>query len=601
MIAVTYRVVLLEPLLATALDGDPNSAVSYAYIPGSLIRGLMAGLLLKQSDQPEQSGNKDLHIRSRPWLFDGTVRYLNAYPVVDSQNRLLPVPLSWQVEKHLANEDVLKIYDFALLPEDERPDSTAKGVDGFTHFDGSEANRYQPARQIAIHTLRNREAGRATDILGAVYRYESLAPGEVFQGAILVASMEKAKDIESYLMPGIYQLGGAQTGGYGKVEIDEVRIDAYWNEYQSELADILPDDEFYITLLSDTLLRNKWGAIHSNLVQALPWKTKLLSSYKGFAPVGGFNRKWGLPLPQEQAIQAGSVFVLQAQEKIGRDALEQLIESGIGERRAEGFGRIAINWQEADDFQCTKAIPLSSSERIDREDLSEVDKTLIQRMETRRYRRDLDRILVTKLPDFQIIGDIPNTQLSRIRIIARSALQSDGLGRIASLFGEKYLFSVDSDFSSTLDQRKLTAEVLAEFEKLDIALNQSARVTPIAPGQKWQITYAQQQYEIRAKKETDALDVYDKTPKEALRANARRKFERAKIGNTRLNRWIVDLALHPEQVWEKLGYPQRKPLIPSRHSNPTDPTDLALAKEYTVRLIDGVLAWKMQQKDGRNG
>ena len=37
MTTITYRVTLLEPLLVTAVEGDPNSGVAYDHLPGSAL------------------------------------------------------------------------------------------------------------------------------------------------------------------------------------------------------------------------------------------------------------------------------------------------------------------------------------------------------------------------------------------------------------------------------------------------------------------------------------------------------------------------------------------------------------------------------------
>ena len=39
MRAIPYRITLQEPLLAKRIAGDPNSGVSYPYVPGSVVRG----------------------------------------------------------------------------------------------------------------------------------------------------------------------------------------------------------------------------------------------------------------------------------------------------------------------------------------------------------------------------------------------------------------------------------------------------------------------------------------------------------------------------------------------------------------------------------
>ena len=42
-----------QPLLATSFQGDPNSDVSYSYIPGSMIRGVIIGRYMKQNGLSE--------------------------------------------------------------------------------------------------------------------------------------------------------------------------------------------------------------------------------------------------------------------------------------------------------------------------------------------------------------------------------------------------------------------------------------------------------------------------------------------------------------------------------------------------------------------
>ena len=91
MIALTYRLTLQEPVLATALDGEPNSAVSYDYIPGSMIRGLVAAALTRPT--------VDLAMTERELLFSGEVRYLHAYPARQNSLRSLPAPHSWRKNK----------------------------------------------------------------------------------------------------------------------------------------------------------------------------------------------------------------------------------------------------------------------------------------------------------------------------------------------------------------------------------------------------------------------------------------------------------------------------------------------------------------------
>ena len=46
MKVINYRIDLLEPTLVTSLQGDPNSAVAFDYLPGSVLRGILIGKYL---------------------------------------------------------------------------------------------------------------------------------------------------------------------------------------------------------------------------------------------------------------------------------------------------------------------------------------------------------------------------------------------------------------------------------------------------------------------------------------------------------------------------------------------------------------------------
>jgi hypothetical protein len=57
----------------------------------------------------------------------------------------------------------------------------------------------------------------------------------------------------------------------------------------------------------------------------------------------GWQRSWGLPRPSIVAIAAGSVARFTVSTDVTDEAVAQAVAEGLGERRAEGFGRIAVN------------------------------------------------------------------------------------------------------------------------------------------------------------------------------------------------------------------------------------------------------------------
>lgn len=527
MITVTYRIRTEEPLLATSLEGEPNSAISFNYIPGSLLRGVVAGRLVQ--------GDLDLAKNQRPLIFDGSVRFLNAYPgLADERERRLPTPLSWKRKKADAEDEKSSVWDVALLSAKEWEElEQTVDLHGFTLASATDdPNRYTPQRHIAVHTLRDRKAGRATQALGAVYRYDALAAGEEFVGAVVTATEPQAKQIKAILESGVHILGGAQGGGYGKVTISDVRVNLNWQEVSASNArtgqGIAAGERFRITLLSDAILRGADGATTTDMSQAFPFRSEPKGSFRKTTFVGGFNRTWGLPLPQEQAVQAGSVFVLEAIDDISAADVQNLLARGIGERRAEGFGRIAVDWGSQKTFLSTEVKTSREAKRLGNLKFTPDSARMAGRMQERLLRRSLDKDLAQAIKNTKVSGKISNSQLARLRIIARSALEQT---------------RADQNQTDSLDR------LVTLFEGGD----------------------------------------------QGLRPTALKKYSRLRVEGKRLPTWITTLAKNPETVWDTLNNHQIRSLLPNGQTD--EKPDRSLALEYTVRLIDGVLASKMKEKE----
>lgn len=462
-----------EPLLLTSLQGDPNSGVSFPYIPGSVLRG---ALIHRYRERHCAGGDLDLADQQTQRLFfDGTTRYLNAYLLVAPslagsgqpvatipQPRGLPLPRTWvrrredgfhssaaqdalsDLERAMAKEQRLKIcqgYDLAAtaLSEQRRP----LADEGVVALDG-DGNPWvaEIARHINVHNQRDRPRGRGVEGSGAVFRYDALAPGQQFQAAVLCADHGDATILQNLLTPDRLWLGGSRSAGYGRTRITATSIVDSWHEVGLPPERRLDGATLQITLLSDLIARDANG-LHSTAfpVAALEQilKTKLQikpdRSFTAAAQVGGFNRTWGLPLPQTPAIAAGSVLSFTAAAPISAAQIADLELRGIGERRAEGFGRVAVNWHPgAPVFVARRFAPPLVVDTTRPAKLSAASEQLARQMATRMLRRRLDAALVERLSDCIVEGDeTTNTQLSRLRIVARRALDTADLTRVQRL------------------------------------------------------------------------------------------------------------------------------------------------------------------------
>jgi CRISPR-associated protein Csx10 len=167
---------------------------------------------------------------------------------------------------------------------------------------------------------------------------------------------------------------------------------------------------------------------------------QLSAAYKGVTPVGGFNRKWGLPLPQAYALAAGSVFVYEAVRPLAADDVRQLEAEGLGLRRVEGFGRVTANWH-TNHATLTASKVEPRARQLQTVSLGSESRPLAERMVQRMLRRELDR----RLDEYVYSLDLgqrrwpSKAQLSRLRIVALNALPKRNLGRLSEFLSEDKL------------------------------------------------------------------------------------------------------------------------------------------------------------------
>jgi len=390
-----YTLTLEEPVLANSLGGEPNSANSLFYIPGGLVRGAVIGAYAGAKDSTD-----DIF---RDLFLNGKTRYLNAYPLMKSQ-RTLPIPVKFK-----------------------KPKYSEAGDFGQLKVDAIEA--LEEVWQINVHTQRDAERGRSTTDSGAIYRYIALPVGLQFQGVVIGDGAEKVRKL---LDNTIILLGKARTAGYGRVRATVSDLPGNWME-GGHVSLPETSTKFTLTLLSPALVRDANGQFSTDISTALGSHIseieKIESVYKSEI-VGGFNRTWGLPLPQVTAVAAGSVFTITTKNSVTAEKLHGLEAIGLGERRAEGFGSLAINLSMPELAADEKWSAISPETLPMFESESELPKEVTELMLSRLLRRDMDALILTASRD--ATSDlkestskedvVPNSQLSRWRVILRDAL-----------------------------------------------------------------------------------------------------------------------------------------------------------------------------------
>lgn len=441
-----YLLKLREPVLANSLAGDTNSARSLHYVPGGLVRGALINNY--RLDKNAEASNDEF----RRFFLSNETRYLHAYPWYgnerdsDENLRALPTPLAWKVPKATAAGSTTRATQVFNLAQTDSEEHGLTGVKFDLWWrDGNEIRSPEIAVQFNVHTQRDAIRGRAKEDLGAVFRYEALPAGLLVCGIILTANKQDAEEIKKLLRRngGELLLGKARTAGYGRASVEKVEdLGSEWREGRrwvekkrsrdeegDEFEEFQPPaavQNFRLTFLSEALLRDEHGQLTLDPLPALKARLGVenLSATKVFRAaeiVGGFNRKWGLPLPQVTAIAAGSVFVLKSETPIVWETLCKLEETGVGERRTEGFGRVSIDIDQPETIDWKKSDAKEDTSREAGLLLTGASERMAKLMLRRLLHRELEQKVMAAVRKHPIDTTIPNSQLSHWRVIIRSA------------------------------------------------------------------------------------------------------------------------------------------------------------------------------------
>ena len=366
-----YRLTFREQVVIPTADGDPNTVVTQQEVPGSSVLGAAAWNYLRHMEDSPEADERFRHA-----FLDGGLYFLAAYPeAVDTQQRLLPIPHSIREFK----KSKAIIVNFLKQPPAElvnRPTKRLGRHYGRIGRKGLETQTVKTKRNYHHARADDRTKGRALEGSGTIFQYEAIQAGQTFQGAVLGSQSELA-DLQKWLRDGsLIRVGRSRSAQYGETKfewigkIEKLCKHAEWNGFLSQSPPPNLGARLIITTLSPMLTVNDLGHPDVNfpvqeLAAVLGLKASdltLSSSYTRTETISGYNSHLRLPKQQGPAIGAGSVFEFKlpkSHNETDQKRLLKLERNGLGLRKNEGYGRIAVNRQ--DNIRLRKEIQLDSS------------------------------------------------------------------------------------------------------------------------------------------------------------------------------------------------------------------------------------------------
>jgi CRISPR-associated protein Csx10 len=360
MVTFRSRIEVESPLAISVGHATGNDLDTRLMIPGTTLRGALAGAYLERNGRKVDDGFKDLFLRKMVRFGDARVNQADPWPLSARECKLEP-------DRH-PRVDLL-IGAAAKATRIDCPECSGKRAAPRGFF--KKKSRALSSWSEPVHSRRIAHVQIHPGLLraehGQFHSARTIEPGQTFFGQI-----DCSEPVEAALrdLTGEWRhlyLGRGRSRGQGRVRLSlepwVSRFSAGMEERIRDLnlrAAVVPGFEgkviFSCTFVSPAILYDDWLFFRSTLdpTDLSADLDSYRATFPGFSrlePVAGWHAAAGLPKFEAEAICAGSCFLFdkdsaetEREVEYGRLAriLAEVERRGIGERRDEGFGEAVI-------------------------------------------------------------------------------------------------------------------------------------------------------------------------------------------------------------------------------------------------------------------
>jgi CRISPR-associated protein Csx10 len=291
----------------------------------------------------------------------------------------------WGIFKLLSDKQrdisaLLRVHEEHKNCKYDKCTQTMDHITGYYRYGRGDYKQQRMKAKVETHlqtrTGINRDWGIVEE--GILYNREVFDEGMRFWGEVILPD-ELADTfmhfVEEASEEGVIRVGTGRTRGLGRVKIGNKegklfatqreglanfsdRLARFDEMFQKQVpADAKESDDFYFaitlyspTILCDTFMRYCTTIDARALARELQISTNttftLLYQATETQRITGWNEMWGTPRANDYAMETGSTFLFASSRKLDNELLQALYtleETGLGRRRAEGFGRLCIS------------------------------------------------------------------------------------------------------------------------------------------------------------------------------------------------------------------------------------------------------------------
>ena len=428
--SVSLKITLEEPVLSP-MRTVGNVIKTLDFIPGTYFLPRLTQVLGRQE------------VDAGPALARGDLLVLAAHPELAGERRGQPVPFAFAQEKN--PEPGHEPCWFNLLAQNRPSGRQLKPIrSGYMGEHDETWHWYDLTKGMQTHNQVEDEHQRPTEEVGGIYSYEYLQAGTVWCSEIRWRGEPFAglKDPWWEALSGKMKLGYAKKSGYGSV-----RVEVEGNPRAVEPSPSLSGGILTVWALSPILVRDPrlrpscsvadWkDELERCLGVRLAPATALEGESSEFCRpfrLDSWHVGWGLPRPSLAGIAAGSCARFRLEGQLDPRKARELVAAGMGERRAEGYGQVAVNPRLLAGEQTIMVMPSAGnvwpSNDIRPLSPNDVDQGTFQFarvVERETWRRDIQRAALARAASGGILGPLDGISPSQLGSLREAVSRVNG-------------------------------------------------------------------------------------------------------------------------------------------------------------------------------
>ncbi len=323
----------LPVLAARSVEGNVTRGL--VFVPGSALLPLVA---------------EAIGPRAAQLIRDGQVSVTDAFPALlldDGTGDLAPVRLT-PLPRTLLSGDKGRAWTRGEALADAlqcSPDG-AKAVGGWGALVGDTWHLHEPHLSVTAHNSVDDNDQRPLE--NGLYTFEAIPAGQLLQAAVVCEGLTDAEWQAVLGLGGPRELGRYASAGYGQVHVRVADVSGSQNTTTASAKDAEKLGRFAVHLVSDILLVDERGHASPTAEElARQLGDKLLAGLRVRSQFVAISRResWAsaraLPRPSMVGLAAGSVVEFDVEgDPLVAEAVDAVLDKGVGARRAEGFGRL---------------------------------------------------------------------------------------------------------------------------------------------------------------------------------------------------------------------------------------------------------------------